>query len=65
MIKILVNDQEMQLEGSCISDVISQFRATPPFAVALNGDFIPRSHYAERQVEAGDCIDIVAPIVGG
>lgn len=34
-------------------------------AVAINGDFVPRSHYAEQALHARDCVDIVAPIQGG
>lgn len=34
-------------------------------AVAINGDFVPRSRYAEQAVNAQDHIDIVAPIQGG
>ncbi len=34
-------------------------------AVAINGEFVPRSTYAERQLKAGDLVDIVKPVGGG
>lgn len=34
-------------------------------AVALNGEFVPRSRYNECQINAQDTIEIVAPIQGG
>lgn len=35
------------------------------FAVALNGDFVARTTYAEISLGDGDILDIVAPVVGG
>ena len=35
------------------------------FVCAVNGCFVPRSQWAERQLAAGDRIDLVAPVVGG
>ena len=34
-------------------------------AVAVNGEFVPRSQYASHAVNQGECIDIVAPVQGG
>ncbi len=34
-------------------------------AVAVNGEFVPRSAYAERILHDNDRIDIVAPVGGG
>ena len=34
-------------------------------AVAINGNFIPRSQYAEHKLAQGDEIDIVKPVGGG
>ncbi|MBB5213149.1 sulfur carrier protein ThiS [Microbulbifer hydrolyticus] len=35
------------------------------FAVARNGDFVPRADYADTRLNHGDSLDIVAPVVGG
>lgn len=34
-------------------------------AAAINGEFVPRSQYGQRQLAEGDQIDIVRPIGGG
>jgi sulfur carrier protein len=34
-------------------------------AVAINQEFVPRSTYAERTLNANDQIDIVRPVGGG
>ncbi|WP_193165213.1 sulfur carrier protein ThiS [Microbulbifer hainanensis] len=35
------------------------------FAVALNGDFVARADYSRVKIGEGDCLDVVAPVVGG
>ena len=35
------------------------------YAVALNGEYIPRTEYAVTDLREGDTVDIVAPIQGG
>lgn len=40
-------------------------RWTPPFSVAVNGDFVPRSQYRDTTVQPGDTLDIVSPVGGG
>ena len=34
-------------------------------AIAVNREFVPRHQHAEREIRAGDHIDIVAPMQGG
>jgi sulfur carrier protein len=35
------------------------------FACAINNNFVPRLQWAERQLLAGDRVDVIAPITGG
>lgn len=35
------------------------------FAVAINGEFVPRSQYATTQLQQGDELDVVSPVGGG
>ena len=35
------------------------------FACAINNAFVPRVQWAERQLQAGDRVDVIAPIAGG
>lgn len=39
--------------------------SAPAFAVALNGEFVPRSQYAQTMLNDGDALDIVSPVGGG
>ena len=34
-------------------------------AVAVNDTFVPRARWADRPIESGDRLDVVAPIQGG
>ena len=40
-------------------------RARPPYAVALNGNFVARTQHAARALAAGDKLDVVHPVAGG
>ena len=53
-------------EGATLDQVLQQLGYSgEAFAVACNGDFVPRTAYGETRLSAGDCLDIVAPVVGG
>jgi sulfur carrier protein len=63
---ISINQQNWTLsEGATIADALAAFGAHPPFAVALNGDFVARALHATRVLAAGDRLDIVHPVAGG
>ncbi len=34
-------------------------------AVAINGDFVPRSQYSSLRLNTGDQVDVLAPVQGG
>ncbi|MGY2067070.1 sulfur carrier protein ThiS [Blastococcus sp. SYSU DS0619] len=34
-------------------------------AVALNGDVVPRSSWADTRLSAGDALEVLAPTAGG
>jgi sulfur carrier protein len=64
--QIHINDQEFSLsEGASVADALSVFGATPPFAVALNDDFVARGRYPQCHLKPGDRLDVVRPIAGG
>jgi sulfur carrier protein len=50
----------------CIDDVLRELGFdAKKIAVAVNGEFVPRSEYARRVINDGAQIDIVAPVQGG
>lgn len=65
--QILVNGELRQLQSAVeLSLLLEQLGyCGSGFAVALNGDFVPRASYANLMLNEGDALDIVAPVVGG
>ncbi|WP_334133519.1 sulfur carrier protein ThiS [Tepidimonas sp.] len=55
--------------GATVADAVARVRPNaedvPPFAVALNLQFVPRAHYASTPLRDGDRVEIIAPINGG
>ena len=67
MINISLNNEPKQIEASTpLSDALIQWGfGEKKIAVAINGEFIPRSTYSQREILASDQIDIVKPVGGG
>lgn len=67
MITVSVNNEAKSVPAECsVSEALSLWDySSEKIAVAINSEFVPRSLYAERQLQADDCIDIVAPMQGG
>lgn len=63
---IQVNQKPLSLpDHATLADALSAFGARPPFAVAVNGEFVARGQHAQRALEAGDRVDVVHPVAGG
>ena len=62
---IKINGEVANTEQSVLADIVEQYGAKPPYALAVNGDFVPKSEYSSFQVNEGDLIDVVSPIFGG
>lgn len=67
MINIRVNDETFHTESHSLSAFLLAQKETfaPPFAVAVNGEFVPQTAYEQTPLNEGDTIDIVSPIGGG
>ena len=64
--RVIVNQIERQVpEGSTIDDVLLLIAATPPYAVAINYEFVPKTKHAEQQLNEGDEMEVIAPVTGG
>ncbi|CAG9215228.1 MULTISPECIES: sulfur carrier protein ThiS [Paraburkholderia] len=63
---IQINQKPLTLpEGATVADALVAFGARPPFAVAVNGDFVARAQHGARALSAGDRLDVVSPVAGG
>jgi len=66
-ITVHLNDATARLPADAsLADALAAWQyADRRVAVAINGDFVPRSAYAGRTLHDDDRIDIVAPVGGG
>lgn len=66
-IELSVNNESVSLtDKTLLSDALQQWGyGESKIAVAINGEFVPRSTYTERELLNGDQIDIVKPVGGG
>jgi sulfur carrier protein len=63
---IHVNQKPLTLpDGATVADALAAYGARPPFAVALNGNFVARAQHGVRALRAGDRLDVVSPVAGG
>ncbi|WGT65615.1 sulfur carrier protein ThiS [Variovorax paradoxus] len=65
-IDVLINDKPFALpESATLVDALAALNAVPPFAVAVNREFVPRSAYAARALQQQDRIEVIRPVTGG
>lgn len=64
--KVLINQKPHELaEPATLADVVVLIQAKPPFAAAVNTQFIPRTQYTQMTLHDGDQIEIISPVTGG
>ena len=63
---ITINQQSVELPDSAtVADAVALWQAQPPFAVAINTQFVPKSRYAMQALAEGDRMEVIAPVTGG
>ena len=64
--QVLINKNPSELpEGATLRDAIVAIQAKPPFAAAVNLQFVPNTQYAQHRLQNGDRIEIISPVTGG
>jgi sulfur carrier protein len=64
--EIQINQKPLTLpDGATVADALAAFGARPPFAVALNGQFVARAQHPAHRLRPGDRLDVVHPVAGG
>lgn len=64
--KISINQVQHELPATAtLADAVAVAQVQPPFAAAVNLQFVPKTHYQSKQLQANDRIDIIAPVTGG
>lgn len=67
MLQLTVNGTSRTLEQACpLPAALERFGFSGGFfAVAINGDFVPRSRYASISLSGGERLEILSPMQGG
>lgn len=67
MIQISVNNEKHQIaQATSLEQLLQQLAIEKEkYAVAVNGDFVPRSSYGEHKLHANDEVDILTAVQGG
>jgi sulfur carrier protein len=64
--RVTVNGEQREIEAARVDALLSELEYEGThFAIALNYDVLPRSRWAETQLQAGDEIEIITPRQGG
>jgi sulfur carrier protein len=64
--KVIINKQEHELASQAtVADAVAAIEARPPFAAAVNTQFVPRTQYAQHPLKEGDRVEIISPVTGG
>ncbi len=65
-IQVDVNTMPFQLaQASTVEQALTKFNAKPPYAVLLNGQFLPNSLYLKTHLADGDRLEVISAIQGG
>jgi sulfur carrier protein len=66
-VRVRVNGAERELgEGGTVADVVAAVtEQTRGVAVAVNGEVVPRSRWAQAALSAGDRVEVLTAAQGG
>lgn len=64
--KIEVNGEPREVKAETLADVLPELGwENARVATALNGNFVPKTARAETGLNAGDRLEVLAPMQGG
>jgi sulfur carrier protein len=64
--RIIANQIPRDLPAnSRITDLLMMIEARPPYAVAVNLQFVPKTRHAEYVLHENDQVEIISPVTGG
>ncbi len=63
---IVINKTPHELPaGATLADAVVLVKAAPPFAAAVNMQFVPNTRYAQTPLHSDDHVEIIRPVTGG
>jgi sulfur carrier protein len=64
--RVIVNQVAYELPTeSMVADALALINAKPPYAVAVNLNFVPKTKHADFVLNENDQIEVIAPVTGG
>jgi sulfur carrier protein len=64
--RVMVNGEQREISSMRVDALLAELEYEGThFAVAVNYDVLPKSRWAETQIQAGDEIEIITPRQGG
>ena len=64
--QVFVNKKKIELpHGATLADAVQVINAKPPFAAAVNTQFVPKTAYANHTLSPGDEVEVIFPVTGG
>ena len=64
--RVIVNGEQKEIASSRVDALLGELEYEGThFAIALNFDVVPKSHWAETALKNGDEIEIITPRQGG
>jgi len=65
-IQVLINQAPHELPANAtLADAVKSVGISPPFAAAINLQFVPKTEYASHVLQTNDQIELISPITGG
>ena len=63
---IIINKLPHELpDDATLAQAIALLQPTPPFAAAVNLQFVPKAKYDQTVLQADDRVEIILPVTGG
>ncbi len=65
-IKVQINGKSFDLPApATLADAVALLPIKPPFAAAINLQFVPNTAYHHTRLQDADQVDLIAPVTGG
>ena len=63
---VIINQQAHALpDDATLALALERLGARPPFAAAVNQQFVPSAQHAQTRLNDGDKIEVIQPVTGG
>ena len=64
--QVFVNKNKFELPvGATVADAVRAINAKPPFATAVNTQFVPKTAHTTHTLQPDDEVEVIFPVTGG